>query len=306
MSRGSRLAIVLAGLGAMLFSAKAIVVKLCYRHGADPETVLALRMAFSLPFFWSAVWWYTTTRRPAPVSRQDVVTVLGLGLVGYYLASYLDFLGLQYISAGLERIILYLSPTIVLLVSGLLLGKRIDRRQWLAMVVAYAGVLLVFLHDVRLEGQRAALGSSLVFMSAVAYALYLICSGEIVQRVGSLRLVAYASGGATVLCVLQALIRNPQGLVSQSPEVYALSVLNGSLCTAVPMLLIMAAVKRVGPGLAAQAGVIGPVATVILGWYLLGEPITSLQVVGMAVVLVSMGILLTATGVQKSRPAVTG
>jgi len=226
--------------------------------------------------------------------------------VGYYLASYLDFLGLQYISAGLERIILYLSPTIVLLVSGLLLGKRIDRRQWLAMVVAYAGVLLVFLHDVRLEGQRAALGSSLVFMSAVAYALYLICSGEIVQRVGSLRLVAYASGGATVLCVLQALIRNPQGLVSQSPEVYALSVLNGSLCTAVPMLLIMAAVKRVGPGLAAQAGVIGPVATVILGWYLLGEPITSLQVVGMAVVLVSMGILLTATGVQKSRPAVTG
>jgi drug/metabolite transporter (DMT)-like permease len=306
MSRGSRLAIVLAGLGAMLFSAKAIVVKLCYRHGADPETVLALRMAFSLPFFWSAVWWYTTTRRPAPVSRQDVVTVLGLGLVGYYLASYLDFLGLQYISAGLERIILYLSPTIVLLVSGLLLGKRIDRRQWLAMVVAYAGVLLVFLHDVRLEGQRAALGSSLVFMSAVAYALYLICSGEIVQRVGSLRLVAYASGGATVLCVLQALIRNPQGLVSQSPEVYALSVLNGSLCTAVPMLLIMAAVKRVGPGLAAQAGVIGPVATVILGWYLLGEPITSLQVVGMAVVLVSMGILLTATGVQKSRPTVTG
>jgi len=290
----------------MLFSAKAIVVKLCYRHGADPETVLALRMAFSLPFFWSAVWWYTTTRRPAPVSRQDVVTVLGLGLVGYYLASYLDFLGLQYISAGLERIILYLSPTIVLLVSGLLLGKRIDRRQWLAMVVAYAGVLLVFLHDVRLEGQRAALGSSLVFMSAVAYALYLICSGEIVQRVGSLRLVAYASGGATVLCVLQALIRNPQGLVSQSPEVYALSVLNGSLCTAVPMLLIMAAVKRVGPGLAAQAGVIGPVATVILGWYLLGEPITSLQVVGMAVVLVSMGILLTATGVQKSRPTVTG
>jgi drug/metabolite transporter (DMT)-like permease len=304
INRQARSAIALAGLGAMLFSAKAVVVKLCYRHGADTETVLALRMAFSVPFFWSAVWWQTSVRRPAPMERRDVATALLLGFVGYYIASYLDFLGLQYISAGLERIILYLSPTIVLVVSAVLLGKHIDRRQWLAMFVAYAGVLLVFLHDVRLEGQRATLGSSLVFMSALAYAIYLVHAGEVVQRVGSVRLVAFASGGATVLCVLQALIGNPRGLVSQSPEVYALSLLNGSLCTAVPMLLVMAAVKQVGPGLAAQAGVIGPVATLVLGWYFLGEPITALQLLGMVVVLVSIGILLSASRRPQARAAV--
>ena len=277
----------------MLFSAKAIVVKLCYRHGADTESVLALRMLFSLPFFWSLVWWHTVTRRPAPLSRRDVLTVLALGFVGYYLASYFDFLGLQYISVGLERIILYLSPTLVLLLSAAALKKRIDGRQWLAMVIAYAGVTLVFLHDVRLDGERAVLGSSLVFLAAVSYAIYLIYAGEVVHRVGSIRLVAYASASATFFCVAQSLIRNPQGLVVQPAEVYGLSLVNASLCTFVPMLLTMAAVKRVGSSLAAQAGVVGPVATVLLGWYFLGETIGPLQVLGVAVVLASMAMLFT-------------
>jgi drug/metabolite transporter (DMT)-like permease len=301
MNDGSRSAILLAGFGAVLFSAKAIVVKLCYRHGADTESVLALRMLFSLPFFWSAVWWHTVTRRPAPLSRRDVLTVLALGFVGYYLASYFDFLGLQYISVGLERIILYLSPTLVLLLSAVALKKRIDGRQWLAMVIAYAGVTLVFLHDVRLDGERAVLGSSLVFMAAVSYAIYLIYAGELVHRVGSIRLVAYASASATFFCVAQALIRNPQGLVVQPAEVYGLSLVNASLCTFVPMLLTMAAVKRVGSSLTAQAGVVGPVATVLLGWYFLGETIGPLQVLGVAVVLASMAMLFTTPNTEAPR-----
>jgi drug/metabolite transporter (DMT)-like permease len=222
-----------------------------------------------------------------------VLTVLALGFVGYYLASYFDFLGLQYISVGLERIILYLSPTLVLLLSAAALKKRIDGRQWLAMVIAYAGVTLVFLHDVRLDGERAVLGSSLVFLAAVSYAIYLIYAGEVVHRVGSIRLVAYASASATFFCVAQSLIRNPQGLVVQPAEVYGLSLVNASLCTFVPMLLTMAAVKRVGSSLAAQAGVVGPVATVLLGWYFLGETIGPLQVLGVAVVLASMAMLFT-------------
>jgi drug/metabolite transporter (DMT)-like permease len=294
-------AIVLAGAGAVLFSAKAVLVKLCYQHGADPETVLALRMLFSLPFFWAAVWWYTAARNPEPVQRKDMVSMLALGFVGYYLSSYLDFLGLQYISVGLERIILYLNPTLVLVISALVLRKRIDSRQWLVMGIAYAGVALVFLQDVRLEGQRAALGSSLVFLCAVTYAIYLIFAGEIVNRVGSIRLVAYASASSTFFCVAQALVGNPRGLVSQGAEVYGLSLLNASLCTFVPMLLIMAAVNRVGPGLTAQAGVVGPVATVFLGWFFLGESIGLLQVVGVTVVLVSMGMLWTVAPTPQSR-----
>lgn len=301
MNDGSRPAILLAGCGAVLFSAKAIVVKLCYRYGADTETVLALRMIFSLPFFWSLVWWHTVTRRPAPLTRKDVATVLALGFAGYYLASYFDFLGLQYVSVGLERIILYLSPTIVLLLSAIALKKRIDGRQWLAMAIAYAGVTLVFLHDVRLDGERAVLGSSLVFLAAVSYAIYLIYAGEFVHRVGSIRLVAYASASATFFCVVQALLRNPQGLVMQPAEVYGLSLVNASLCTFVPMLLTMAAVKRVGSSLAAQAGVVGPVATVLLGWWFLGETIGPLQLVGVMVVLASMAMLFTSRGRDAQR-----
>ncbi len=292
MTQASRSAIVYAAAGAVLFSAKAVVVKLCYRYGADTETVLALRMLFAMPFFWVAVWWQGVYRRRPPMQRKDVVRAVLLGFVGYYLSSYLDFLGLQYVSAGLERIILYLNPTLVLAISAVVLGKRVESRQWLAMGVAYAGVILVFLHDVRLDGSQAALGSLLVFTGAITYAIYLIFAGEIVNRIGSIRLVAWASTSSTFFCVLQALVRDPRALVSQAPEVYALSLLNAGLCTFVPMLLIMAAVQRVGAGLAAQSGVVGPVATVFLGWYFLGEQIGPLQLVGVAVVLVSVGMLL--------------
>ena len=299
MSRTSTSALLLAGLGAILFSAKAVVVKLCYRHGAGTEAVLALRMLFSLPFFWAAVWWHSVARCPEPMARKDIVTIVGLGFVGYYLSSYLDFLGLRYISVGLERIILYLNPAIVLVLSALLFRKRIDPRQWLAMVVAYAGVVLVFLHDVRLDGTQAVIGSTLVFLCAITYAIYLIYAGEIVHRVGSIRLVAYASASATFFCALQALLVDPAGLVNQPAAVYGLSLLNASLCTFVPMLLIMSAVKRLGSGLAAQAGVVGPVATVFLGWHFLGETVSLLQLVGVAVVLASMTMLVSLTRMQR-------
>ncbi len=292
--------LLLAALGAVLFSAKAIVVKLCYRYGADTESVLALRMLFALPFFWVAVAWHAAVKRPTPVGRRDLLAMLFLGFMGYYVASYLDFLSLRYISVGLERIILYLNPTIVLVLSAWLFGRRIGARQWQAMAVAYAGVALVFLHDVRFDGDAAVLGGSLAFLGAVAYAIYLVYSGEIVHRVGSIRMVAYASGSATFFCVLQALVLNPRGLVSQAPEVYGLSLVNATLCTFVPMLLIMSAVRRVGPGLTAQSQVIGPVATVFLGWYFLGEAVGALQLLGVAVVLASMAMLMTATNPLKS------
>ena len=189
--------LLLAALGAVLFSAKAIVVKLCYRYGADTESVLALRMLFALPFFWGAVAWHAAVKRPTPVGRRDLLAMLFLGFMGYYVASYLDFLSLRYISVGLERIILYLNPTIVLVLSAWLFGRRIGARQWQAMAVAYAGVALVFLHDVRFDGDAAVLGGSLAFLGAVAYAIYLVYSGEIVHRVGSIRMVAYASGSAS-------------------------------------------------------------------------------------------------------------
>lgn len=292
-SRRLAVSILLASVGAVLFSAKAVVVKLSYRYGVEASTVLALRMLFAQPFFLAAYWWESSRGRLNPVSAKDKLHMLFLGFVGYYFSSYLDFLGLQYVTVGLERLILYLTPTCVLVISAIWFNKRIQPRQWVAMLIAYIGVFLVFFQDVRLEGSQVALGSFLVFVSTVSYAVYLILSGEIVARVGSIRLVAYASLSSAFFSLLHALLTDPVALWSQPAEVYSLTLLNSSLCTFVPMLLVMVAIHRIGSGLTSQSSVAGPIATVFLGWFFLGEPISPMQILGMSIVLISIAVLLT-------------
>jgi drug/metabolite transporter (DMT)-like permease len=288
------ISIVLASLGAILFAAKAIVVKFSYQYGATADVVLTLRMVFSLPIFWFAVWWSQRNTSLQPLIRKDVVKVFGIGLLGYFLSAYLDFLGLQYISAGLERVILYLTPAIVLVLSKFLLKKEIDRRQYWAMAVAYLGIVLVFIHDIELNGSGAvALGSTLVFLAAVVYSFYLIFAGELVGRVGSIRLVALASASATIAACLQSLVLDFNLLFIQTPNVYQLAWINALFCTFIPMVCIMMAVQRIGSSMTAQASTIGPVGTAFLGWYFLDEKISTLQLVGIAVVLIGIAILLS-------------
>ena len=173
----------LAIIGSILFSAKAVIVKLAYRYGVDAATLLTLRMALSLPFFIVALAW--SSRGAQPLSHTDHMRLIFIGLLGYYAASYLDFLGLQYVTAALERLILYLSPTLVVVLSSFVLRKHFGRYEWGALALCYGGILLVFWHDASLEGGQVLLGSGLVFASAVCYAIYLIMSGELVQRLGA-------------------------------------------------------------------------------------------------------------------------
>jgi drug/metabolite transporter (DMT)-like permease len=280
----------LAAVGTICFSAKAVFVKLMYRYGADPISVLGLRMAFAFPMFAVLAWWVDRKGRPS-YSARDWQAILLLGTVGYYLASFLDFLGLQYITAGLERIILYLNPTLVLLISVVWLKKSVSRRQWVALGMAYAGVLFVFWHDLKLEGGNLPLGAALVFGSAVSYAVYLVMAGEMVKRIGSLRLTAYATLVACALCVVQSLILKPSGMFIQAPEVYGISLVNSLFCTFVPVLFVMLAINKVGSSVTAQTGMLGPVSTIALAAWLLGEPITSTQLIGTAIVLAGVSIL---------------
>lgn len=279
----------LATLGAIAFSGKAIIVKLAYRHGVDAVTLIMLRMLFALPFFLAMSWWasrHTPARKPVPLTRKDVLGIVWLGFTGYYLASFLDFAGLQYITASLERLILYLNPTLVLLLGLALFGRRIGRRQALGMAISYGGVLLVFGHEVTLQGADVALGAVLVFLSAVSYALYLFYSGEMVQRLGSMRLVGLATSVACVLCIVQFVVLRPLGTAFEvAPEVLWLSVLNATLCTVVPVMMVMMAIERIGSGLAAQVGMVGPMSTMIMGVLVLGEPFTAWLVVGTMLVI---------------------
>lgn len=290
--------LLLAAVGAIAASGKAVIVKLAYRHGADATTLLALRMLVALPFFVAMGAW--AARRAQPLSRGDLWRVAVLGFSGYYLSSYLDFLGLQYISATLERLILYLSPTLVVLIALVVLRQRPTRLQVAALLVSYLGVLLAFGHDIQLEGRRTLIGSALVFASALSYAVYLFGSGQAVARIGAVRLTAYASTVACALCIGQYLLLQPLAALAQQPApVYWLSLLNGTVCTVLPVLAIMVGVKRIGSSLAAQVSMLGPVSTIVLSVWLLDEPMGPWQNAG--TVLVLLGVLLVGSGVARKR-----
>jgi drug/metabolite transporter (DMT)-like permease len=285
----------LATFGAIAFSGKAIIVKLAYRHGDDAVTLIMLRMLFALPLFALMAWW--AGRGKPALTRRDWFGVVGLGFSGYYLSSFLDFAGLAYITASLERLILYLNPTLVLLFGWIVYRRRITRWQFAGMAVSYSGVLLVFGHEVSLgQSAAAAWGALLVFLSAVSYAVYLVASGEFVKRLGSLRLVGLATSVACLLCIAQFLLLRPMSAAFEvAPEVIWLSVLNATLCTAVPVLAVMMAIERIGPAMAAQTGMVGPMSTILMGVLLLGEPFTLWIAAG--TVLVVTGIFVfTRTG----------
>ena len=276
--------VLLALAGAMAFSGKAIIVKLAYRYGVDAVTLIMYRMLFALPIFAVMSWW--AGRGRPPLTRADWLGVLGLGASGYYLSSFLDFVGLQYITASLERLILYLNPTLVLLLGWLLYRKPWTRPQLVGMAISYTGVVLVFGHEATLSGSNVALGALLVFLSAVSYAVYLVYSGQLVQRLGSLRLVGLATSVACVLCILQFLLLRPvASAATVAPEVIWLSLLNAVVCTAVPVLLVMMAIERVGAAVTAQTGMVGPISTILLGVWLLGEPFTAWVAAGTLLVL---------------------
>jgi drug/metabolite transporter (DMT)-like permease len=249
-------------------------------------------MLFALPLFVGMAWW--SGRGKPALTRKDWFGVVGLGFTGYYLASFLDFLGLAYISASLERLILYLNPTFVMAMGWLMYQRKVRPLQMLGMAISYGGVLLVFGMELTAQGADAALGTLLVFGSALSYALYLVYSGELVRRLGSLRLVGLASSVACVLCIAQFLLLRPLGAAAVAPEVIWLSLLNASACTVMPVLMVMMAVERLGASLASQAGMVGPMATIAMGALLLGEPFTVWVALGTALVIAGIYVFARA------------
>jgi drug/metabolite transporter (DMT)-like permease len=285
--------LLLAAAGAIAFSGKAIIVKLAYRHGVDAVTLIMLRMLFALPLFVLMAWW--AGRRRPPMSRRDLLAVAGLGFSGYYLASYLDFLGLQHISASLERLILYLTPTVVMLLGWWRFRRPVGRAQALALAVSYVGVVLVFGHELRLDGPRVALGTALVLASTLSYAVYLLYSGEVVHRLGAMRLTGWASAIACLLCIAQFLLLRPAlGVAAVAEPVLWLSLLNALACTVAPVLMVMMAIERIGSALASQVGMIGPLSTIAMGVLILGESFTAWVAAGTLCVLAGVWLLARA------------
>jgi len=242
-----------------------------------------------------------TRRAREPLARRDIGLIIVLGVLGYYLSSLLDFWGLQYVPVSLERLILFLNPSFVLLLGVFAFRRKVARREWLALAVSYAGVVLVFLEGLRLQGEHLWLGSALVLLAAMAYAVYLALSGQLIQRVGSLRLVAYAMLTSTAATLVHYLLaREPAHLLHLPPPAYAYALANAVFCTFLPVTMTMAAVARIGSANVAQLSALGPVSLLFLGGWLLGEAVTPIQIIGTAVVL--GGILLLTRPAANSVP----
>ncbi len=285
----------LVGVAAVAFSGKAVIIKLAYRHGVDAVTLLALRMLFSAPLFGVLAWWAGRGGRAVPLSRADARAVAVLGLVGYYLASYFDFLGLQYITAALERLLLFLYPTFVLLMSALLFQRPVTRRDVVAVGLSYLGIALVFANDLATQPGNVVLGASWVLLSALFYAAYLLGSGRLVGRVGSLRFASYAGLVSCVAVVAHFLVTRDAALIfSQPAPVYGLGLLMAAVSTVLPIVLTSEGIRRIGSSHASIIGSVGPIATIFLGAIFLDEEITTVQLAGAALVLAGVLAILLA------------
>lgn len=279
----------LAALAAIGFSAKTILVKLAYVQAVDAVTLLALRMAFSVPFFLIVAFRQRGSVGQSDLTGRDYWAVGVLGLLGYYLSSLLDFTGLQYISAGLERLILFLYPTLVLAMSALWLKKPFGFRELTAVLLSYSGIALVFVGELDGGGDTLWLGAAYVFAGTVSYALYLLGAGQAIARLGAMRFTAYAMLVACAASILQFVLTHPPEALLLPMSVYQLSLAMAIVSTVLPVFMLSAAIRRIGSGHASLVGTIGPVSTLLMAAVFLGEPMTLWQVGGAALVL--MGVL---------------
>lgn len=294
-----RLGVALAVLAALGFSFKAIFVKLAYAVpqavAVDAITLLALRMVFALPVF---VWISLRASRSAPpLTRRDWLMLSTLGLLGYYGASLLDFIGLRYITAGLERLILFTYPTLTVMIGVLFMGKALSRREIGALLLSYVGIALAFFHDLEFGGfagetRTVLLGVAFVFASSLSYAFYLAGSASMIQRLGSARFAALATIISTLATLLHFAAAQPLAALVQPLPVYAYAAGMALFSTVLPVLWQAAAIRRIGPSKSVLIGTLGPVLTIFFGWWLLGEPLSLAQMAGAGLVLT--GVLLVS------------
>jgi drug/metabolite transporter (DMT)-like permease len=292
--------VIICLVGAICFSTKAIFVKLAYRDtNIDAISLLALRMLFSLPFFLISAALASSRIDNIRFTAKQWAGVALIGCLGYYVSSLLDFLGLQYVSAGIERLILFIYPTLVLLMSSLIFKEKIKRIQWLAVGITYGGLLMAFLGEVTLphaDSENFYLGSALIFACAITYAMYIVGSGRLIPGIGSAKFNSYAMSFACIAVLIHFLLTSDSSLIHLDYQVYVYSAAMALFSTVIPSYLVTAGIKRIGSDNAAIVGSIGPVSTILQAYIFLGEPVFGLQIVGTSLILV--GVLL----IGRSKP----
>ncbi|RYZ24295.1 MAG: DMT family transporter [Chitinophagaceae bacterium] len=285
--------LLIALIGAILFSTKAIIVKKAFASTqVDAVSLLTLRMAFSLPFYLAAAYLISRRHNNVRMTRRQWGLTFAIGLTGYYLSSLFDFIGLQYISAGLERLILFLYPTFAVLLNFFWFRQTIHKNQWIALGLTYAGIGLALSGEVRINAVDSNLwwGSFLVFVCAITYSVYIVGSGKIIPSVGAMKFTAYAMLSATIGVFLHFIAAGNYTEISHVGSLVPYGFLLAVVATVAPSFLISAAMKRIGSNNVAIISSVGPVSTILQAYFFLGEKIFIEQIIG--TVLVMIGVLL--------------
>ena len=273
------------------FSSKAVLIKLMYQYHVDTVSVITLRMLLSVPFFILIAIWLTRREKNVKLTFQDWLKISGLGILSYYVSSMLDFLGLQYLTAALERLILFTYPTMVLILSAIFLKRKITPPHYFALILTYIGIALIFFFEKGLGAQKnLGLGSALIFTCAFTYSIYVIGTGEIVHRMGSVKFSCYAMLAATVPVLIQSGIYNGMDIFHFPKQVYVLSVWLAIIATIIPIFLIVEGIRLVGASNSSIIGFVGPVSTIVMGYIFLDETISPIQLLGTSIVL--LGVFL--------------
>ncbi len=281
-----------AAIGATLFSAKGIIVKLAYAEGVDAETLLALRMLLSLPVYFVIGGLSVRdrfARGEALPSAQLLIRAALVGALGYWFASYADFLGLELIPAQFERLILFTYPLFVVVLGALFFGQPVQRRALLAFALSYAGLALIFTAKVATMGGDATLGAAWVVAAALGFALYQLLAKELIGRIGPRLFTCVAMTGAGVMAIGQFLVVEPLSALAVSPAVLGYGLLIAIGATVIPSFFLNAALQRITPQANATIGTLSPVVTIVMAVFILGETLTTRDVIGTALVLGGVG-----------------
>lgn len=279
--------ILIAIIGVVLFSAKAVMVKMAYVYEVETLHLLVFRMLFALPFY-CAILVYTSRKKKLQPTPKEFVWLFFFGFIGYYLAAYFDFLGLQYIKAGLERIILFVYPTLVVIISRLVFKTKINSKQITAILITYLGVVIAFWGEFNMEGANVLLGAFLIFMSALTYASYLVGSGWLIPKFGVLMFTSYAMIISTICVFIHYGIADRGNLFQYDSEVYILGLLMALISTLIPSFLVSLAIKKLGASNFSIVGSFGPISTIILAFIFLDERLTIVQILGSIVVILGV------------------
>ncbi|WP_299059060.1 DMT family transporter [uncultured Polaribacter sp.] len=286
------LGVFLGILGVVLFSSKAVMVKLAYAYNVDAITMLLLRMLFSFPFYIVIAYLYRNKNKEVITTKKDFYWVVFFGIVGYYLASYFDFEGLSYIKASLERIILFVYPTIVIILNRLFFKQPITKFQTLAIFLSYVGIVIAFSDEVAFTGSNVYLGGFFVLLSAITYASYLVGSGWLIPKFGVVKFTAYAMLVSCFCVFIHFSFMGTTDLFNLPWQVYGYGFLIAFFATVIPSFLVSTSIKIINSSNFAIVSGFGPISTIILAGFFLNESLTLVQFFG--AVLVIIGILFSS------------